>query len=272
MKSLAHTLPPHRQMQAFGELPLGGGSGSAALQRKNNSPLEGEWANQGPSPPDRPWGVKALLALGCCALLLSGCVTSRVEQARTARTVIGADEAMVLLGRASYNDRQTEASFTDCIADILARGRSPIRLVPSEQFKDDLYPWFEPRLEPTSTDQLAKLLSEPGVKQRVEEAKVRYIAWIEGDTARVDQGGSMSCTISTFGGGCFGMSYWKEDAKYQASIWDLQTMTATGQISADATGTSYLAGLVIPIPILARPGNAACKGLAKQLAEFMRGN
>jgi hypothetical protein len=48
-------------------------------------------------------------------------------------------------------------------------------------------------------------------------------------------------------------------------------MTSTGQISADANGTSYLAGLIIPIPILARPGNAACKGLANQLREFIVG-
>ena len=214
--------------------------------------------------------LKSLAWLGG-ALALAGCVSSRVEQARVAPTSISGDEDMVLLGRASYNDRQAEASFTDCIGDVLARGRNSIRLIHPDKFRDDLYPWFEPRLEPTSTEQLASLLAEPGVKARIEEAKVRYLAWIEGDTVTVDRGGSMSCTVSTFGGGCFGMSYWEEDASYEATVWDLDTMTATGQISADATGTSYLAGLVVPIPILARPGNAACKALAKQLGEFMRG-
>ena len=115
------------------------------------------------------------------------------------------------------------------------------------------------------------MFSQPGVKNRIDEANVRYLAWIDGDTVTIDSGGSMSCTISTFGGGCFGMSYWEEDASYEASIWDLQSMTSTGQISADATGTSYLAGLVLPIPILARPGNAACKGLANQLRGFITG-
>ena len=82
----------------------------------------------------------------------------------------------------------------------------------------------------------------------------------------------MSCTVSTFGGGCFGMSYWEQDASYEASIWDVQTFDTTGQISADANGTSYLAGLVVPVPILARPGNAACKGLAEQLRTFISGD
>jgi hypothetical protein len=203
--------------------------------------------------------------------LLSGCVSSRIEQSRDSSTGIDSDEAIVLLGRASYNDKQTEESFTECIADVLGGGDNPIRLIGQNQFRDDLYPWFEPRTAPTSADELGQLFTEPGVKERIASVNVRYLAWIDGDTITVDKGGSMSCTISTFGGGCFGMSYWEEDASYEAAIWDLKTMTSTGQISAEANGTSYLAGLIIPIPILARPGNAACKGLANQLREFIVG-
>lgn len=203
---------------------------------------------------------------------LAGCVTSRIEQSREAATGLGADEAMVILGRASYNDHQTEESFTDCVVNILSSGSRPVRVIPENEFKDSLYPWFEPRTAPTSAEELGKLFARPGVQDRIDESKVRYLAWIEGDTVVIDSGGSMSCTISTFGGGCFGVSYWEEDAKYEASIWDLRNLTSAGVISADANGTSYLAGLVIPIPILARPGNAACKGLAKQLREFIIGD
>lgn len=205
-------------------------------------------------------------------VLTTGCVTSRIEQTRETATGITADEAMVILGRATYNERQTEKSFTDCIANILAKGPKPIRLIPDKEFKDNLYPWFEPRTAPTSADELSRLFAQPGVQDRINEANVRYLAWIDGNTVTVDSGGSMSCTIGTFGGGCFGMSYWEEDASYEASIWDLRNLVSAGQISADANGTSYLAGLILPIPILARPGNAACKGLAKQLREFVIGD
>ena len=213
-----------------------------------------------------------LLLVLIAANMLSGCVTSRIEQSRDAVTGISSDEAMVLLGRASYNEKQTEESFTDCIADVLNKGDQSIRLIAQQQFKDDLYPWFEPRTAPTSADELGRLFAQPGVKARIDDANVRYLAWIDGDTVTIDSGGSMSCTISSFGGGCFGMSYWEEDASYEASIWDLKAMTSTGQISADATGTSYLAGVVLPIPILARPGNAACEGLAEQLRSFIQGD
>ncbi len=200
---------------------------------------------------------------------IGGCASTRIEEARHAHTGIRSDEALVILGRASYNDRQTEESFTECVADSLARGDDPIRLIPQDEFKDNLYPWFEPRTAPSTAQDLAELFAEPGVRERIREARVRYLAWIDGDTVTTDQGGSFSCTISTFGGGCFGMSYWEEDASYEASIWDLENLNTAGNISADSRGTSYLAGLVVPIPIMARPGNAACKGLAKQLREFL---
>jgi len=208
-------------------------------------------------------GVLALM------LILCGCVSSRVEESRTATTGLKDGEALVILGRASYNDHQTEQSFTNCIADALSKGSEPIRLIPEDEFKDELYPWFEPRTAPTSADDLGKLFAQPGVQDRIQKAKVRYLAWIDGDTVTTDQGGSLSCAISTFGGGCFGMSYWEQDASYEASIWDLENLTTAGEISADANGTSYIAGFIIPIPIVARPGNAACKALATQLREFL---
>ncbi len=201
--------------------------------------------------------------------MLSACVSSRIEENRQTVTGIREGEALVILGRSTYNELETEESFTDCMAKAMSRGESPLKLVSEEEFKDKLYPWFEPRTAPTSADDLAHVFSQPGVAQQISETKVRYIAWIDGSTVTIDKGGSFSCTFSSFGGGCFGMSYWEEDASYQASIWDLHNLTSAGEISADVNGTSYLAGLVVPIPIMARPGNAACKALAKQLKEFL---
>ena len=215
-------------------------------------------------------GNKPLRLVGILSIaMLAGCAATRVEESRQANTGMASGEALVILGRSSYNDRETEVSFTDCISDSLSGGDDAIRLISQKDFKDEFYPWFEPRFAPASASDLEQLFSQPGVQDRIDASQVRYLAWIEGDTVTTDKGGSFSCTISTFGGGCFGMTYWEEDAAYEASIWDLQNLTAAGEISADANGTSYLAGLVIPIPILARPGNAACKALAAQLKAFL---
>jgi|TARA_B110000977_G_scaffold145231_2_gene184304 hypothetical protein len=213
---------------------------------------------------------KAQLQVILMTMLLMGCASARIQQSRTATTGMTTEESLVILSRTSYNERETEESFTDCLSDALSGGRTPIRLMSEAEFKDQLYPWFEPRTAPDSSDDLARLFAQPGVQQRIDENNVRYIAWIDGDTITTDRGGSFSCTVSTVGGGCFGVTYWEEDASYEAAIWDLQNLTTAGEISADASGTSYIAGLVLPIPIMARPGNAACKALALQLKEFLQ--
>ena len=178
-------------------------------------------------------------------------------------------DALVILGRASYNDREAEASFTECLSESVGEGRNPLRVVSESEFKDLMYPWFEPRTAPTNVDELVKLFAQPGVRDQVETNQVRYIAWINGDTVTTGKGGRLAGTLSAVGGGCFGVSFWEQDASYEASIWDLENMTSAGAISADATGTSYLAGVILPIPLVARPGNAACKALATQLKEFL---
>jgi hypothetical protein len=211
------------------------------------------------------------LGLVGLVVLLTGCVSSRIEQSRKAETGMIGEQALVILGRASYNDRETEASFTACLASSLSKGNRPLKLVGESDFKDQLYPWFEPRTAPTSADELVNLFAQPGVRDQIEESQVRYIAWIDGDTITTDKGGSFTCTLTTVGGGCFGMSYWEEDASYEASIWDLKNLNKAGAISADANGTSYLAGIILPIPIMARPGNAACKALAAQIRVFLIG-
>lgn len=212
------------------------------------------------------WTLCAALLM---ALILSGCVTSRVEEARHQSTSLQEDEAIVILGRASYNERETEKSFTQCITKALSSGNKSVRLIPESEFKDQLYPWFEPRTAPASVDDLSALFAQPGVREQIEKTKIKYLAWIDGNTVTSDKGGSMSCALGPYGGGCFGMSYWEENASYIASIWDLESLSTAGEISADASGTSYMAGFIVPIPVIARPGNEACKVLAKQLKNFL---
>lgn len=201
--------------------------------------------------------------------LASGCVTSRVEEARLQNTSMTKGDSLVIMGRASYNEHETEKSFTECMVKALRSGRRSLKTMSEQEFKDMLYPWFEPRTAPASAEDLSRLLAQPGVQEQVDKTKVKYLAWIDGNTVTTDKSGGLSCAFSTFGGGCFGMASWEENASYVASIWDLKNLSAVGEISADANGTSYMAGFVLPIPIIARPGNTACKDLAKQLKSFL---
>ena len=212
-------------------------------------------------------GVVALLF--ACVALLSGCVTSRVENSREGVTGIESGESVVIMAKSYHLGNETEAKYIACIENALARGSDGLRVIPHKTFVDSLFPWFEPRTAPAETKGLSKLMERPGVAAKIREQGVRYIIWLDGDTEKVAGGGSLSCAAGPGGGGCFGFAWWQNASDYNAAIWDLEGLESAGTVSADVEGTSFLPALVIPIPLIARTQAAACKGLANQLHAFI---
>lgn len=205
------------------------------------------------------------------SLSLCGCVTARVEDARDATTGLNDGESVVVMVKSYHQGNETEANYLRCVENALARGSAKLNVIPNQQFVDQLFPWFEPRTAPGDTKGLEELMERPGVTDAIDDMNVRYIVWLDGDTSRVTQGGSLSCAAGPGGGGCFGFAWWQDDADYEASIWDLNETEASGTVTADFSGTSFLPALVVPIPLIARTQSKACKGLAKQLQKFLTG-
>ncbi len=152
----------------------------------------------------------------------------------------------------------------------MRRGKN-LKLQTEQEFKDGLFPWFEPRLAPATPEELPALLERPGVADQIADSGVRYLVWVDGGTRIVDGGGNLSCGAGPSGAGCFGFTWWEKDSSYEASIWDLHRAESAGTISAEATGTSYMPAIIVPIPLIARTQAAACKGLAEQLRQFLTG-
>ena len=203
------------------------------------------------------------------ALVASSCVTSRMEGNREAATGLAAGESVVIMAKSYHLGNETESDYVSCVEKAMQSGSGGLRVMPSSQFVDSLFPWFEPRTAPSETKGLDKLMARPGVKERIAQNGVRYIIWLDGDTERVAGGGSLSCAAGPGGGGCFGFAWWQKDADYTASVWDLREQESAGTVSADVSGTSYLPALVVPIPLIARTQAKACKGLANQLQAFI---
>jgi len=200
---------------------------------------------------------------------LSACVTSRVEHIKEAQTGIAEGEAIVIMAKSYHLGNETEAKFIDCVGDSMGRGRGGLRVIPNQEFVDALFPWFEPRTAPAETKGLPELLSRPGVAETIKAKGVRYLVWLDGDTDKTAGGGSMSCAVGPGGGGCFGFAWWQNESEYEATVWDLDGLEDAGTVSADVSGTSFLPAIVVPVPLIARTQNKACKGLADQLKLFI---
>jgi hypothetical protein len=113
-------------------------------------------------------------------------------------------------------------------------------------------------------------MGQPLVAGRLADIGLKYLVWIEGSTERTDSEGSLTCSITTTGAGCFGFLTWENDSSYEATIWDVRSGRAVGRISSDAIGTSYMPAVVVPIPLIARVKSSACSSLADQLKSFIK--
>jgi len=212
--------------------------------------------------------VNKLVSL-CAVILLSGCgATTTIDEYRPTNNVmeINSEQSVVILGRRDAGHYDTDREFIDCVASKM-KG-ADIAVLPERQFVDSIYPWFEPRTAPKGLKRLTRLMQDPAIKDQVERQGIRYLVWLDGSTETSGQGGSISCAIGPGGGGCFGFAQWEKSSIYEAIVWDLTDLTEKGRLRVDSAGTSYLIGVVAPIPLLTPVKNDACNSLGTQLKEF----
>ncbi|MDE2148848.1 MAG: hypothetical protein KGJ55_03220 [Gammaproteobacteria bacterium] len=210
-----------------------------------------------------------LLLPAVLALLLSGCVTSEVEQIREASESahLASGKSVVVLSRRDHGNHEAEADFTECLAKALAEKN--IKVYSQQAFLDALFPWLEPRAAPLSPDALPALLDKPEVAQRIRSTGVDYMVWVDGDTEATNTHGNMSCGLAGAAPACFGFVTWDKQSAYKCSVWDLHDRRVVGKTSVKATGTSFIPAIIVPIPLIARTQAAACRGLASQLVELL---
>jgi hypothetical protein len=201
----------------------------------------------------------AALIAGIAGLLTACGITSRVEPYKQGTAVIQKGEHVVVLARKQHANHEAEEDFVQCISTALTKGDHPLEVHPSKEFEDKMYPWFEPSTAPLSTEDLSHLLERPGVLDQVRHTGVRYVVWLDGSTDRVASGGA----------GCMGLAWWEDDARYDATVWDIKDLESEGTIHADVKGRSVMPAIIIPLPFISHPQAHACRDLTEQLKQFL---
>jgi len=201
-------------------------------------------------------------------LSISACTTVTIDQVKVTESELLQGESVVVIGRRTGSDYETEPELISCVGKNLAKGKQGINVIPETEFVDRLYPWFEARTAPSHIKDLHRLLRYDKVKAIFSDYNVHYIIWIDGNTEKTRSSGSISCSISTVGVSCFGFGTWDNESQYEASIWDYKTKVQIGKVSSFAEGTSYVPAVVVPIPLIATVQTDACEAMALQLQTF----
>ena len=200
-----------------------------------------------------------------------GCSTTRIDEEINMAFTISGDESIVLLSNSYHTGNQTELDFMDCLNNSILKKQDTFEIIPTRQFQNLFYPWFEPSTAPQSIEDLPKILGNELIKEKLSAMKIKYLIKITGETKTNASSGALSCAAGPGGGGCFGFAWWDDTSAYNASVWDLSQETSVGNVSANVTGTSMIPAIIIPIPILARTQSNACDGLSDQIVNFFSG-
>ena len=212
---------------------------------------------------------KELTSICLLAIFLGGCAsTTTIDDYRPTTDLIeiSSDEKVAILGRRDAGHYETDTSFIECLGDRL--DGMHFEVIPEQEFIDALYPWFEPRTAPKGIKRLRKLMSDPFVKDRVLERNIRYLVWLDGEVETAGQAGNMSCGFGPSGAGCFGYASWDKNVFFEALVWDLSDLTEEARIRVDSEGTSYIIGVVAPIPLISPVKSQACEGMGDKLRSY----
>ena len=213
--------------------------------------------------------MRAAVFVGFALAAASCGVQTTVQEVRQAQTDLG-DGAIVILSRKHKTQGETEDDFVSCVSDGVHGGSDGLPVLEAQEFVDATFPWFEPRTAPRTMDDLADVISRPLISERIQEIGVRYLVWIEGTTVRSDESGTLQCTIVSGGiPACFGFLSWENGSNYEASVWDVHQGMSVGTLSSEASGTSFVPAVVVPLPFIARVRLAACTKLSDQIKGFL---
>ena len=204
--------------------------------------------------------------------ILTGCTTTRLEEQTNLPFEILEGESLVITSNSYHAGNETEDDFLQCINKSLANKQKTFNLISTQEFINQLYPWFEPRTAPQTTEDLSDFLGKDLVRQKIEMLSVRYFLNISGQTKTNSSSGALSCAAGPGGGGCFGLAWWDDTSSYTTSIWDLEQESSVGNVSASVSGTSVIPALIIPIPIIARTQKTACEEMSDQILDFFTRN
>jgi len=210
-----------------------------------------------------PFGI-VLLA----ATTLGGCAsTTTVDDYRptTEPMFIGAAEKVAILGRRDAGHYVTDRSFIECL--VKRMDNSNFQVMPEQEFVDALFPWFEPRTAPKNLKRLTRIMQEPPVRAKVELEKITYLVWLDGEVETQGVTGAMSCGLAPTLG-CFGFTSWDKTVTFEAIVWNMRDLTEEARIQVNSEGTSYVIGIVAPIPLLTRAESQACEGMGDQLKSY----
>ncbi len=208
--------------------------------------------------------VTQMVAFGLgCSIALGACTATTVQEKveTPPKGIYG--EVLTVLPQGPQDHR-----FAECVSDTLKTARPNLQFVPQDQFRDALFPWFEPGIAPKSAEELASLLGKRLVEEMIAKLGIRYVILVTGETVQQGFEGPFGILSAPPAGGFFGYATAPRETKIAATIWDLKGTRLFPTEHAEARGAFVAAAFILPVLIPTATETPACKDLGQRLAGY----
>jgi hypothetical protein len=153
-----------------------------------------------------------------------------------------------------------------CLERALKRAEPAPKVISAKQFRNSLYPFFEPGTAPKNARELSIVLGKLKVQQHISELGIRYLVVADSQTRTGEYKDRGLCSY----GGCVGAGSADKRTDLAVLIWDLQDVNNQKSMRVSAEGKNVLVWFLLPIPIIADTKEKACNYMSEQILNFVR--
>lgn len=176
--------------------------------------------------------------------------------------VLAPGEGVVVFG--GSDDAIGRDRYAICLREELQTGNPPVRLIPTTDFQDSLFPWFEPDTRPGNDEELVSLFGRPEVQARIQALNLRHFLMVTGSTSEGKGAGVETVVVGIHGA--------KQRSRLTVKVIDLKTASVLGSAGVEAAAAGGLAHFMIyGVILIPTTGSTACEGLGRQLGAVFAG-
>ena len=156
------------------------------------------------------------------------------------------------------------------VGDEMQKADPKLSVISPVQFRDLLFPWFEPNIVGDTMKEIPSLMKRPIFNKRIKDLGVRYIVYVKGGTDQTSYEGDWLMGAAAGGYCILGNSSSYQWTQLSALIWDLKKTVSSDDICITKSGTKRWIGLLLfPIFIPTRTEGPAIEELAKQIVSVL---
>lgn len=210
---------------------------------------------------------RQLIFISTLTLIVFGCAKSQVVDTLVQPAYSDQASIVTIL---PMNLR--EKKFAECVQAELAKSSPELKFIAEEEFRDALFPWFEPSTIPNSEQELSSMMNHPQVRERIQSIGIRFVIFVGSYKFKGVNGAFFA--VGGFGSaGVFGYTSADRKFKLWAVIWDLEKMVSLGEVEVGKSGSVKLIGIILPIPIKVQffTESGVCRETAERISNCLKG-